>query len=367
MIVTVIVTGAVYGLIAGGQNAFVYEPERIERQQSIRIAMDVMTRDIASAGVSMPSFSQVFLPGGNDVGGVGPACVGGPCLPSTTIAAQNTDEVTLVVNNEGVDAERTCGDDGATGTATLWANWTRIQVNDLVLVFMIDGTWTLRHVSAVTPNFSTAALAPACDASPRVQLTFAPGDPNDPELNTAGLCDAGGFGTAAGSANCTVMTVLRGEVVSYRIRPATAFDQMPQLQRRASSSCPGAVFRDPDDSCYTVIARGIEDLQVQYAQADGDIVTPAPEEIWVDDAPPVNVVLEGVNPGKPDYSTLIVKARMALTARTDRMDLDVRNMQGATLDVNGVAGVRGSLMSTVVARSAVNTIGRDKTQYELWQ
>jgi prepilin-type N-terminal cleavage/methylation domain-containing protein len=54
MVVTLIVTGAIYGLLAGGQSAFRREPELSDRQQNIRVAMDVIMKDIASAGAGHP-------------------------------------------------------------------------------------------------------------------------------------------------------------------------------------------------------------------------------------------------------------------------------------------------------------------------
>ena len=56
MTVTLIITGAVFGLLSGGQNAFRREPERTDRQQNIRMAMDLIMRDIATAGAAMPPF-----------------------------------------------------------------------------------------------------------------------------------------------------------------------------------------------------------------------------------------------------------------------------------------------------------------------
>ena len=50
MVMTLIVSGAIFGLLTGGQNAFRREPELTDRQQNIRIAMDLIKRDVAGAG-----------------------------------------------------------------------------------------------------------------------------------------------------------------------------------------------------------------------------------------------------------------------------------------------------------------------------
>src|SRR5207245_4605165 len=46
MVVTLIVTGAIYGLLASGQTAFRREPLLTERQQNIRAAMEMMQADV---------------------------------------------------------------------------------------------------------------------------------------------------------------------------------------------------------------------------------------------------------------------------------------------------------------------------------
>ena len=73
MTVTLIVSSAIYGLLAAGGNAFRREPEVADRQQNIRAAMDLIARDVFGAGAAMPTFAQVFTR--NDPAG---ACAGAP-------------------------------------------------------------------------------------------------------------------------------------------------------------------------------------------------------------------------------------------------------------------------------------------------
>ena len=54
MTVTLIVSGAIYGLLTSGSNAFRREPELADRQQNIRVAMDLISRDVYNAGASCP-------------------------------------------------------------------------------------------------------------------------------------------------------------------------------------------------------------------------------------------------------------------------------------------------------------------------
>src|SRR5438132_3058799 len=73
MVVTLIISGAIYGLLAGGQNAFRREPALTDRQQQIRAAMDIIQRDLATGGQKMGTWFQNFTPGLNGVGPAGPS------------------------------------------------------------------------------------------------------------------------------------------------------------------------------------------------------------------------------------------------------------------------------------------------------
>ena len=80
MAMTLIVSGAIFGLLTGGQNAFRREPELTDRQQNIRIAMDAISRDIANAGGGMPLVSQVFTHTDDPLAGPNPTGNGAPYL-----------------------------------------------------------------------------------------------------------------------------------------------------------------------------------------------------------------------------------------------------------------------------------------------
>jgi type IV pilus assembly protein PilW len=48
--VSLLATGAIYQLVTAGQSAFRREPALADRQQNIRVAMDVISRDVLRAG-----------------------------------------------------------------------------------------------------------------------------------------------------------------------------------------------------------------------------------------------------------------------------------------------------------------------------
>ena len=78
MVLTLVVSGAIFGLLTAGGNAFRREPEVADRQQNIRIAMDTIARDIENAGAGMPLVSQVFTHTDDPTGGPAPTGAGTP-------------------------------------------------------------------------------------------------------------------------------------------------------------------------------------------------------------------------------------------------------------------------------------------------
>ena len=54
MTVTLIITGAVFQLVTAGKSAFRREPEMADRQQNIRVAMDLISQDVYRAGYGAP-------------------------------------------------------------------------------------------------------------------------------------------------------------------------------------------------------------------------------------------------------------------------------------------------------------------------
>lgn len=103
LVVTLMVTGAVFQLMSAGSTAFRREPEIADRQQSIRVAMDRIWTDTLQAGTGMPAFSQVFdrsLDGVGSMGAIGTATdeLGfikmGECPPLTICGNTNGASVT---------------------------------------------------------------------------------------------------------------------------------------------------------------------------------------------------------------------------------------------------------------------------------
>jgi prepilin-type N-terminal cleavage/methylation domain-containing protein len=342
MAVTLVVTGAVYGLLAGGQNAFTREPELTDRQQNIRLAMDIITRDLASAGEGMPAFLQTF---GRFKNGAGPASALTACAECpSALNGEKTDELEVIANPTNEDAEAVCGYDAGSAAShirTIRDN-TNFKDGNVVIVFFPNGGWTLREIVATFGNNGDPGDCPQ-SKDDRADLSFRPGD-GTRNINVAGgLCGNGSIGTTEGKDcnNPPPNFVGNGQFISYRIRNGA--DGVPNLERRSS----GTVADNVDfasDLAYQTIARGIEDLQVDYALAS------APNT-WVTQSG------AGGTSGAPlivqdNYGTLIVKVRVTLSARATGS----KKLQGQTKNTTLGSAVRGQLTQTMAMRAALRTL-----------
>jgi prepilin-type N-terminal cleavage/methylation domain-containing protein len=324
MAVTLIVTGAMYGLLAGGQSAFRREPELSDRQQNIRVAMDVILRDIANAGSGLPNFVQSFTPGLD-------ACAGCPMGPDGLV----TDELEILTNAGSLDNEGACFQI-AVGTAgdvlTLVRSAGNIAPDTPVVLIMDTGLWTMRNVVGVA--LDPAVPGPFDNCTPLTpHLLLNMGTAGDASgMNVAGtLCSPSALGMGNAVAPCNVVEVGFGEVVRYRTRPDA--DGVPVLQRSSSADLAAG---------FQTLARGIEDLQIQYVTAGLD---PTVAGSWTDEAP---VVLNNTWP------SIITQVRVTLAARSE-----AQNIQGATTSASGTTAMRGQLTATGSPRSSLLALTRE--------
>ncbi|HET9317067.1 MAG TPA: prepilin-type N-terminal cleavage/methylation domain-containing protein [Vicinamibacteria bacterium] len=347
MTITLIVSGAIYGLLASGQNAFRREPELTERQQNIRLAMDMIMRDTAGAGVGLPPFMQVFTTGlGADAGS--------PQGPS----GLNSDAIEMVTGG-GRESEPVCARPNNWGATDQSLFFTRQQVADLDpdgpnptprLVFLVfsrqntstaDDRWTTRRVTgqdiATYSPPLPGTIPPDCTpAGNHARVFFDDGTTG----NAADLCQNAPLPPAGNivTTSCGAMQLTRvvfADQVQYRIRNGT--DGVPALER-SSTQNPGT---------FEVLARGIEELQVQYS-------TVAVPDTWEDNAPIVADPTDTPPALDASYGTLVGQVRVTLTSRSE-----APNLAGAT---TGPAGthVRGSLTSTAAPRATLMHLARNR-------
>ena len=374
--ITLVISGAVYGLIAGGNNAFRREPELAERQQNVRMAMDLIMRDVQSTGTGLPAFIQAFSRGLDSCSAAGTSPAGTtrncPLGGSTGYAAGVTgalpDDLELIGNPGNFDGEATCHYGGGAASQVRMVNGgTTIGQNTVILVIMADGTYAVVNANDVDRTNKTAA-GQCVSGEPHTQISFNSGN-NDPSgLNKAGgLCAPDAVGTSSSSSGCLPVMAAQGEVVRYGIRRDS--DQIPSLYRFST----GSLGQIPPVTTWQLVAKGIEDMQVQYRSLDP--VTLQPATNWTNEPPavagcdPTNPAANCCDPGcimpscqqpagcvqptNAGMARLVTEVRVTLTARSE-----AQNIQGATTSVAGGTRIRGSLTQTITPRATLFALSR---------
>ena len=307
MVVTLIISGAVFQLVTAGQSAFKKEPAAADRQQNIRMAMDVITQDLYRAGSGAPTFAQVFTDGLDGVGnGEGTTITGSSGEPT---------DVLQMFSTSRCDPHPVCALPGTGNVSVTVDN----QIEDCVhlpgLVLLADDErWAVRWAQ----NPQVVSACPGAPAgSKNGKLTFPNGKP-------ALVSPTGGF------TGWLPSYMLPGEAVRYRINMGA--DGIPNLERSVYAGQVDLAGK----STWDVVARGIEDLQVQYENSTG----------WHDG--PGNVTCTAPCAGvQADYDKLIRRVRVRLGARVTESG----QIAGETTAV-GANAVRGQLVTEVAPRPA---------------
>lgn len=339
--VTMVVTGAVYGLMAGGNNAFRREPELTDRQQNARVAVEMMQKDISNAGVNMGPFFQSFSRGLNAAGRVT-----GP----TGLVADHLE----VFGNDGTcpDAPALPAINPVTGKAcsgsscpTSGSNFNaRGPIPDcyseeaLVLVIYSNGAakWGLGH------NIHAKDF----------KLNFPSGQqPTGSQINgPSELAEwANGDGTTPQA--LSPLNMVRYEVgFDPPSAAAVANVSVPSLYRSVTGGRDPAdgAFVSPDSAAnvtkgrWQLLARGVEDLQVQYRDGSG---------AWTDQPTVVACAGQCKTPNAAEYNTGTREVRVTMSVRAD-----AHNLQGQTTSLaSGRANaVRGSVTTVTSVKALQN-------------
>jgi len=138
--------------------------------------------------------------------------------------------------------------------------------------------------------------------------------------------------------------MLVGQAIHYRIRMDG--DGVPNLERSAfgGQNLPGP---GGGTSSWEIIARGVEEMQVEYLNGAG----------WQDIPGAVSCGVNCAAPTQADYDTLIQRVKVRLSARAE-----APNLQGQSTSAVGNA-VRGQLVTEVAPRTAVVTLGLHHGDY----
>jgi type IV pilus assembly protein PilW len=318
MVVTVVISGAVYGLILSGNTAFKRDPAQAERQQNIRVAMDVITRDIQTAGTRMGPFAQVFT---QALDGVGIASMSG-----------QTDALALV-GDAGACPDMPVGNPPLDQAAFTYINLAMpVAANScldrapLLLVYgAAGGAWGFIDAAGPTAtptgaNGTSTTSFTACGAGSDIR----------PCLTAAGV---GPTPVGISAAN-----VVRYEVANIPNDQDNLGNPVPGLYRSTTGGIPtagGAVIAAPGaGGNWQLVARGIEDLQVEY-QTNDLIAAAAPG--WTGNAG-APLVVNG------NFGSIVHEVRVTLRARAINLEGSVQL---------GVMAQRGDLTSVSVVRSAL--------------
>jgi type II secretory pathway pseudopilin PulG len=342
LVITFFIAGAIYGLLASGNNAFRKEPELADRQQNIRAAMDMITKDIQNAGAGLPAFSQIFTisdpaGGGGALNGQGPAGSMGP--PAQALRngdlSNNSDVLEMIEGDERCPALNVCSTVPVPGTANTFT--TREGRPQCVADALNAGMGFLSNNLAMTVQPITSL--PAAVACPGVVTTSYNG--------TVGLGAAVAVGTnPVAPAIAPPYFLVTGRVVRYRIAPDPT-DAAPTLWRSVTGMyLPGTatVQLVPPGNNWQPVARGIEDLQVEYMDSGG---------LWMN-AP--NAAVPCAAPAGPctvvgSYNPIVRQVRVTLSARVIAPGIVA---QGAsTAAGTGPTAVRGQLVSVTQPRAAM--------------
>jgi len=349
MTVTLIVSGAIYGLLTAGSTAFRREPEVADRQQNIRVALDLIARDVFNAGAAMPTFSQVFtltdpaggactsatgLNGCGVMGTMGPVAAANRAPGDGGDALENTDVLEIVSTDEQCPAQSVCNAI-TPGTAGLFITREGVPAP--------CGSPASPSSRTATP--SSCSRAAGLGGGDPVRERLGQQREPDPERPSRRLPRARGGAAAAQPGG-----VAPGGHPRHLSLPWTGgalpdrAEQRPQrprpgplAQRDGPYSATGAIELEPGEggfpgpgSPWELVARG------HRGPADR---VPAGDLLWHNQPP-----LSTTN----DWNSLVRQVRITLSARAS-----AANLQGQTTAGGGAPdAVRGQLSTTVAPRAA---------------
>jgi len=362
MLVTLVVSAAIFGLLTVGGNAFRREPEVADRQQNIRIAIDLIARDIEKAGSRLPLVSQVFTHTDAPLGGSNPTGAGAPYLngqgpqgvmgaagqalrgapPTGTLvdASDNSDVLEILIGEGNCPVFHVCQPAGLNGAAvspvslreTIPAGGCMLSpaaVGSQGLVLLTDN-----RLFTIQPA-TVLATGMGCGATSAINgtLNLAAALPEWPTTGGAALTPAAGANALMYSAR----------IVRYMIAP-DPLDNSPSLWRsetgRYTSAGAASAVPAAGAANWQLIARGIEDLQLEYLNGGN---------LWSNN-PGVVAACAGAGCTVGDYNNVVRRVRVTLSARALAPAL-----QGQTAPAGGAApnAVRGQLTTVVTPRAAV--------------
>ena len=303
MTCTLIISGAIFQLIAAGQNAFRKEPSMAERQQNIRVGLDIISQDLFQAGYGFPQFAQVFS---ESLDGVGPLGPGGA----------DTDELEIFLASE-CPPKSVCDSPGT--TITTFEAFSACENFPSLVILGNEMEWGMFWAEA--PGKGTSASCSGGGGSKNGHAVLPHGKSK--------------FSNPPGGIPFNPEYMLVGSVIRYRINIDA--EGTPNLER---STAGGEDVGG--QSSWQTIARGVEDLQVEYLNGVD----------WQDEPGLISCGFSCAAPTATDYDTLIRRVRVRLSARAM-----APNLTGQSTSAVGNAP-RGQLVTDIAPRAAFATLGQ---------
>ena len=338
LVVTLVITGAMYGLILSGQGSFQREPAITDRQQQIRLAMTRLQEDILVAGQGLGNLVQSFSENMNAVGilGVRP-------VADAASGGGNSDHIEIRTKTADCPSVRVDPANPRNG-----ANYNAIDgwpacypEPGWVLAFFPDGNakWGWGHNQHAGGN---------------QKFNFPPGQqPAESQMTGVANLSCSLDLTVTGNV-CPPQN--QGEAIFFmqmdRIRYQIAIDAdgTPSLFRSTNAGFDQTtqVFTAPPSSAWQQLARGIEDLQIRYRVQAG----------WVESAP--TILPLAASP----YDNIVREVEITMWGRT----LNVAKLKGETVAAgNGVTALRGNLITRVSPRAAQDSLMFETDPAKRWQ
>jgi hypothetical protein len=302
-----VVTGAVYGLVVAGNSAFRREPALADRQQNIRVAMDLIGRDVFRAGYSLPEFAQAFTDGLDALGDLGSG-------------GAKTDELEIFAAAD-CPYLSVCeiSPQGTGSSVKTFQPLSACYRFPTLVILGDDARWGLYW--AEKPGSGTTASCASGGGGHNGHVTLPRGQA--PLVNPPG-----------GLQGWVPQWMMVGQAIRYRVQKDA--EGTPELQRSEY----GGVDMPDGTSSWQTIARGIEDLQVRYETATD----------WQDTPGLITCDPNCAAPGPAEYGRIIRRVRVTLSARA----LEA-NLTGQRTSAVGNAA-RGELSTDIAPRAATATL-----------
>ena len=339
MVVTLVITGAMYGLVLSGQGSFQREPAITDRQQQIRLAITRMQEDILLAGQGLGHTVQAFSENMSNVGIVGVRVAG-----DAAFGGGNTDHIEIRSKSPDCPSVRIDPRTPRNGVnynaIDGWPGLPCYPEPGWVLAFFPDGNakWGWghnQHAGGQKFNFPPGKQPPESQMEGEKNLSCS----LDLAV-TGGVCPPGNSGEA--------IFFMQMDRIRYQVAIDT--DGIPSLFRSTNAGFDQGTgaFTAPPSSAWQQLARGIEDMQVRYRVQAG----------WTDSAP--TILPLSASP----YDNVVREVEITLWART----LNVARLQGETTAAgNGVTAVRANLTTSVAPRAAQDALQNETDPAKRWQ